>query len=221
MKTVSRGALLGLMGIALLPQGIRATDETHGEVPLSAISGSVEHPRGHLRMRNPAPLEGDQAARIYHIVRDALAHGYGAANIAAAQDYQAWTRFNTEPYLSATHGNHWVNIYANETARQYGRYEQAGRFPVGSIVAKDSFSVTGTHEILLGSLVLMIKMPAGFNYVSGDWKYVQIQPDGTLFGETNGIGAARVEYCIGCHLARENQDHLFFVPPEYRPAPQP
>ena len=30
--------------------------------------------------------------------------------------------------------------------------------------------------------------------------------------------AERVEYCIGCHLAAEHQDHLFFVPEDYRAA---
>ncbi len=59
-------------------------------------------------------------------------------------------------------------------------------------------------------------MPRGFSYVSGDWKYSLIQPDGTLLGETKGNGAQRVEYCIACHLAKESQDHLFYVPPAYR-----
>ena len=33
---------------------------------------------------------------------------------------------------------------------------------------------------------------------------------------TGGEGAERVEYCIGCHLAREDLDHLYFVPEERR-----
>ena len=69
---------------------------------------------------------------------------------------------------------------------------------------------------MLGSLFLMEKMPQGFSYVSGDWKYSVIKPDGRLFGETNGKGSGRVEYCITCHLTVEEQDHLYFVPREYR-----
>jgi hypothetical protein len=41
-------------------------------------------------------------------------------------------------------------------------------------------------------------------------------PDGSFFGETNGENAERVEFCIGCHLAREKYDHLYFVPSKFR-----
>jgi len=44
----------------------------------------------------------------------------------------------------------------------------------------------------------------------------RLEADGTLFGETNGKGSKRVEYCIGCHLAVEHQDHLWFLPKPYR-----
>ena len=59
-------------------------------------------------------------------------------------------------------------------------------------------------------------MAAGFSNVSGDWKYSMIQSDGTIFGETKGIGSERVQYCIGCHLAVGAQDHLYFVPTKLR-----
>jgi hypothetical protein len=88
--------------------------------------------------------------------------------------------------------------------------------PVGTIIAKDSFSMTQSREILLGPLFVMEKMPAGFNAISGDWKYTQIQPDGTLLGETDGPGSDGVRYCIGCHNAVQQQDHLFFIPRPYR-----
>ena len=54
--------------------------------------------------------------------------------------------------------------------------------------------------------------------MSGDWRYTQINPDGVLFGETKGADEERVDYCIGCHLAVEQQDHLFFIPAPYRTA---
>jgi hypothetical protein len=59
-------------------------------------------------------------------------------------------------------------------------------------------------------------LPPGFNYVTADWKYTEILPDGTPLGETNGEGAERVEYCIACHLAVEHQDHLYFIPEQDR-----
>ena len=115
-----------------------------------------------------------------------------------------------------TGGNHFLNNYANPIAIAYGEYEGAGRLPVGAVIAKDSFAVADSGGILLGPLFIMEKMPQGFSYVSGDWKFTLVKPDGTLFGETNGPGAGRVEYCITCHLARVRFDHLYFIPEAFR-----
>ncbi len=184
-----------------------------GEVEMSEISGDQGAPRRHFRLREPADLAPGEAQQIYEIALKALAVGYARSQDPSAGSYTEWQRYNSMPYLSATHGNHFINNYANETARAYG---SGKRLPVGSVIAKDSFSVTETGGILLGPLFLMEKMPKGFSYVSGDWKYSLIQPDGTIFGETNGIDSERVQYCISCHLAVEAQDHLYFVPPNFR-----
>jgi hypothetical protein len=183
------------------------------EVEMSEISGDQGAPRRHFRLREPADLAPGEAQRIYEIALKALAVGYAQSRDPSAVSYSEWRRYNSVPYLSATHGNHYINNYANQIARAYG---SGKRLPVGSVIAKDSFSVTETGGILLGPLFLMEKMPAGFSYVSGDWKYSLIQPDGTIFGETNGTGSERVQYCIGCHLAVGAQDHLYFVPPKLR-----
>ena len=186
------------------------------DVEMSTISGDAAKPRRHYRLRDPQALDAERAAEIYAIVRAAMGDGYALSGSQVVRDYQSWRRYNSAPYLSATHGNHYLNNYANERALAYGEFEAAGRLPVGAVIAKDSFSVTKTDEILLGPLFIMEKMPQGFSYVSGDWKYTMVKPNGRFFGETNGPGADRVEYCIGCHLARERYDHLYFIPKDYR-----
>lgn len=202
--------------IAGIASGLEATTHPGSEVEMSGISGDRESPRRHFRLRDPAKLGPEQAESIYRIAVSALSTGYARSDNPSAREYLQWRRHNTAPYLSSRHGNHYLNNYANPAARDYGQFEKAGELPVGSIIAKDSFSVTDTGGILLGPLFLMEKMPAGFNYVSGDWKYTLIQPDGRVLGETNGPGSARVDYCIACHLAVEHQDHLYFIPPAYR-----
>jgi len=200
--------------------GPAAPVATAGETLQTAqISGDPDKPRRHFRIRRPARLEPDAAEEIYQSLADQLAAGYAAAGHPVARDYRAWRRYNSAPYPSATHGNLYINNYANETARAYGAFEDAGVLPVGSIIAKDSFVVARDGEVRPGPLFVMEKMAKGFSYVSGDWRYTQINPDGVLFGETHGDDAERVEYCIGCHLAVEQQDHLFFVPDPYRVAP--
>lgn len=186
------------------------------DVEMSTISGDAASPRRHYRLRDPKPLDSERAAEIYAIAQPSMRSGYPLSGSQVARDYQGWRRYNIAPYLSASHGNHYLNNYANERAQAYGEFEAAGRLPVGAVIAKDSFSVTNSGGILLGPLLIMEKMPQGFNDVSADWKYTLVRPDGTLFGETNGPGSERVEYCIGCHLARERYDHLYFIPKDFR-----
>jgi len=186
------------------------------DVEISNISGDIDAPRRHTRIKQSEDLDQDEAARVYQLVKGALARGYGSADTPLIDRYQQLKKFNTMPYRSASHGNHYLNNYANETAEIYGRYEKAGVFPAGSILFKDSFTVAANQEIVLGPMFIMEKMEPGFNPVSADWKYTQVQPTGQILGETNGENSDKVTYCISCHLAREDMDHLFFVPEEVR-----
>lgn len=183
----------------------------------SPISGDPAKPRRHTRLVAPAKLGAVRAQEVYEIARSSMRLGYAKAGRASVSGYQDWRRFNTAPYLSAAHGNHYLSNYVNAVgADTYGKYEKGGPHPAGTIVAKDSFSMTRAGDLLLGSLFLMEKMPPGFNHATADWKYALIRPDGTLVGETNGPGRERVEYCIGCHLAKQHQDHLWFLPRAFR-----
>lgn len=190
-----------------------------GTVEMSALSGDPAAPRRHFKLANPEKLTPQRANEIYEIVRPALQAGYAIATSPLAAWYQDWRRANTAPYLSATHGNRYLNNYVNEIgAVSYFRFEKVGKMPVGTIIAKDSFSMRTTGEILLGGLFLLEKMPAGFSDLADDWKYTFIQADGTLFGETNASGSKRVEYCTSFHLAAPHHEHLWFVPQAFRVA---
>jgi len=209
-------ALAGVLALLLEAPPPALATEGGADVEMSRISGDPAHPRRHFRLRRPARLASKRAAEIYDLVGALLQKGYARSGRPEAREYRSWKRFNSAPYLSVAHGNHYLNNYANRLAEKYGRYEGAGEFPVGAIIAKDSFSMTQVGSIVLGPLFLMEKMPAGFNPAGGDWKYAMIMPNGTYRGATGGPHAERVRYCIGCHLNVERQDYLFFVPPEYR-----
>ena len=207
---VLAGLTLGLAGPAI---------EAGERLQTAQISGDPDKPRRHFRIRRPARLAPAEAEETYRQLVDELVAGYAPTGHPAARDYRNWRRYNSAPYLSATHGNLYINNYVNESGRAYGNFENAGILPVGTIIAKDSFVVERNGDVRPGPLFIMEKMPKGFNYVSGDWRYTQIMPDGVFFGETLGEDAERVEFCIGCHLAVEQQDHLFFIPGPYRVAP--
>ena len=188
-------------------------------IEFSGISGDPEKPRRHMRVRNAAELTREEAEEIYEALAPEMAAGYRKSGDPVAMAYRGWQLYNAAPYRSATHGQRFVNNHANDIAQAYGRYESAGTLPVGSAITKESFTVTTDGAVVPGPLFIMEKMPAGFNYVTGDWRYTMIGEAGEVFGVTKGANAERVEYCIACHLARERYDHLYFVPTEYRVMP--
>ena len=190
-------------------------DRPVGTGPIKQAEDPSE-PRRHFRLKNPARLEAEDAERLYSDLKADMATRYGLSGQPGAGSYQTWKRYNRAPYPSVSHGNRYLNNYGNPASQAYGRYEQAGKLPVGSILAKDSITVSEDGQAMPGALFLMEKMEAGFNYVSDDWRYTMIMPDGSLFGTTNGEGSERVKFCISCHLAVEQQDHLFFIPEKYR-----
>lgn len=174
-------------------------------------------PSGHFTVERPADLDADEALDIYKRLLDDMVAIYALAGDPAAPAYRNWRRFNTKPYRSATHGDRFVNNYANGIGRDYGLFEDAGTMPVGTVLAKDAFAVTEQGEVYVGPLFLMEKMPAGFHPGSRDWRYSMIMPDGSVFGVTNGDKSEAVEFCITCHVAAGDEvDHLFFVPEEFR-----
>ncbi len=178
---------------------------------------SPQKPTGHFRVERPAGLTGADALTIYNRILDDMVAGYRLSSYPDAEAYRHWRRYNTVPYRSAQHGERYVNHYANAKAGDYRHFEAAGQMPVGAVLIKDSFAVTKRGDVFSGPLFLMEKMPAGFNLVSRDWRYVMVMPDGSLFGATNGEGSERVEFCITCHkVAGYKNDDLFYVPEKYR-----
>jgi len=189
------------------------------EVVATALAQGADftRPERHFRVENPASLDGGAALSVYERIVDDIEAGYRLSQDPAALQYRDWRRYNRFPYRSATHGERFVNNYANPVARAYGRFEEAGEMPVGAIIAKDSFAVTTRGDVFTGPLFLMEKMPEGFDPPGRDWKYSMIMPDGSYFGVTGGDNAERVTFCRTCHeAAGDENDHLFFIPEDNR-----
>ncbi len=166
-------------------------------------------------------LTDAEAADVYGCIKGTLKIGYAKSNLMSdaglkiAADYQGWLRFSTRAYVSETHGRRYVQNYANATGRDYGKYDDVGKMPAGSVLAKDSF-VVRDGKVSAGPLFVMEKMASGFNADSGNWRYSLVMPDGKIIGTTNGKGTRNVEFCYGCHATVEETDSMFFMPDEYR-----
>ena len=172
--------------------------------PCAAGSASVE-------------LTDAEAVAVYDCLLKELKAAYAKSDNKIAMSYTAWPRYSKRAYVSATHGERLVQNYANEKGRAYGAFENAGTFPVGTELAKDSFLVKANGAVSIGPLFIMEKMQAGFNAESGDWRYTMIMPNGAVAGTTKGAGNANVEFCIGCHISvAPEQDSVMLIPDEYR-----
>lgn len=223
------GAAAGLTGEQHMPKGALALGSLLAAVIIAALLAPAfiapkaqqsdepaidfAHPTRHFRVPNPARLSDADAVSIYERIRDEMVSGYRLSRDPVADRYYAWRRYNRVPYLSATHGERYINNYANASAGAYG---QGAPMPVGAVLAKDSFTVTGQGDVFTGPLFVMEKMPRGFSAETVDWRYTMIMPDGSLFGTTGGEGGDRVAFCASCHTMADAVDQLFFVPERYR-----
>jgi hypothetical protein len=213
---VTLAAVLALGSKGLFPgSGVQLASPVRAQ-ETQAVAEEI-NPKGHFQVDRPAELSNAAALTVYLRILDEIVFGYRMSEVEGAGTYRTWRRYNKTPYRSATHGERFVNNYANTKAKAYGNYEGAGDMPVGSVLAKDSFAVTNRGDVFLGPLFMMEKMPAGFSPESRDWRYTMIMPDGSMFGMTKGEGHSRVSFCVTCHKSAGNDnDHLFFVPEGYR-----
>ncbi|MEP1208263.1 MAG: cytochrome P460 family protein [Rhizobiaceae bacterium] len=173
----------------------------------------------HIAVKNPADLSQAEANRIYDALKQTLEERYSIAKLGLIDGYQSWKRYNSAPYLSATHGQRFVNNYANQLGADYGKLGEGETYPAGTIFAKDTITVTEEGKNFPGAILVMEKLAAGKSPPTADWRYVMVIPDGTIFGDTIGDEPELVEYCHACHEAVADDDYVFFVPDDYRISP--
>ena len=203
----SRWALI-LAGAGLLALGVAgaAAQSDDGELRQTE----------HLRIENPEQLDGVKAEKIYQSIADELVTFYAMSREPTAGAYRNWRRYNSAPYLSATHGNRYVNNYANAKGAGYESLKSGVKMPVGAIFAKDSFTVTAEGEVFGAALFMMEKLAPGTSPKTAEWRYVEILPDGSYSGDTTGDNAADMDYCHACHKIKAKVDYLYYVPRKYR-----
>jgi hypothetical protein len=163
-------------------------------------------------------LTAAEANKAYNCLLPEMTAGYAKASAKAIKGFQRWSKVNNQPYVSGTHGNRFVNNYANKKAAiKYSQYEKLGKMPVGSVLAKDSFAAAPNGKTGPGPMFVMEKMKPSFNKASGNWRYTLIMPNGGVIGVTNGKNSKAVKFCYQCHMAvAGTQDSLMLLPQEFR-----
>ena len=180
-------------------------------------AGAAFQPEGHFRTFNAASITPERAESIYENLRGDMADRYAEAAEASAMNYQKWQRFNSAPYLSATHGDRFVNNFGNALAVGYAGVLRGETMPPGAILAKDAFAVTEGEKVFAQSLFLMEKLEQGRSPAFADWRYVMITAAGELYADSlDPDTVAKVTFCHDCHKDVADQDYLFHVPEPFR-----
>ncbi len=126
----------------------------------------------------------------------------GIDSAVAFEDWRIWNKTTPEPYLSSQHANDWVTIYFDDLAKT-ADLVSTGKFAVCAKIGKVHFR--SARGIVPRYLMLMVKMPAGFDPDHGDWWYGYYDIS---------VGAALVEQgaiegCIKCHKQASGMDYVF------------
>ena len=185
----------------------------------STLYAQEDLENAHVTIENPADLTKQQALDIYKLLKDQMAENYALSRQEEIKNYQSWTLYNSAPYLSATHGQRFVNNYANQIGKDYGTLKDGQFYPEGTVLAKDSITITDDGKTFMGAMFVMEKMAKGVSPKTADWRYTMVIPDGTLFGDTLGSEPELVKYCHACHKAKAKRDFIFFVPEDFRIKP--
>ena len=183
--------------------------------PALAADDDPFAPEGHIKIERPADLDADDASAIYNEIAGRMAEGYAQSDYDDAINYQNWTKQNSAPYLSPGHGNRFLNNYGNAISKGYLALDIDEKMPVGSVLAKDSFTVTEEKEIFAGALFLMEKLEEDQYPATGDWRYVMILPDGSLIGDTLSDNPESMTFCHDCHEQAAETDFLFGIPAKF------
>ncbi len=142
--------------------------------------------------------------RLYNCLKDKMAEGYADKGHEVGSTYRTWQATATGPAAPGPHGSRFLFTFANDVAyEQYVKYEDEGGFsmPVGSILAKESFSLSKKNKPRRGPLFIMTKVAEGEADEFDNWVYDAVQPN----GKTMKI---KQSFCHDCHVAFEDQDSM-------------
>lgn len=161
---------------------------------------------------DPFDMDDAEVAALYACVEADLAAAYSKNGDEIGSVYRDWQPAATGPAAPGPHGNRFLNTFANETAfALYTEYGYGDDFvmPVGSILAKESYTLRDNGEPRLGPLFIMTKVEAGEADEFGNWVYSGVQPNGNPMRVSQS-------FCHDCHVAFQDQDSLGYPAPHVR-----
>lgn len=136
-------------------------------------------------------------------------------------DWATWTKLDSSPVSSPTHGGRLVDTYVNAIGLAAYKDDSAA-LPVGTVIVKTSMEVADGHATgVAGPIFVMEKRAPGFDPEHGDWYYAihWAEPPAPWKAKLGGpiywrTPSHRVAYCVDCH---DNYDrNLGGIPADHR-----
>lgn len=160
----------------------------------------------------------EDAGKLYDCLEESMAEGYRKGPKqwipkSHVDDYRNWTRASTLPANPGFHGERYLATWVNDVGiDQYLKYEEEGfTMPVGTLIAKESFSVGKDGTAKAGPLFLMEKVEAGKSPKTNDWYYMMVSPAGVPQGVNVFVA------CNECHGGPYGEaDHMAYPEEEVR-----
>lgn len=146
----------------------------------------------------------------YDCISSVMLDYYQLSNLNVSYKYRDWTKVNDISFYAPANDFGWANIYVNDKAKKYAANKYISDFEIGGIIVKESFTFDIKGGVDSGPLFFMEKMKPGYNPSSNDWKFVEVNLDGS-FSETGGQNSELTQRCIQCHKRRKQSDFLFFI----------
>jgi len=156
-------------------------------------------------------LDEAQVIDVYNCLEGKMAEGYAKEGDEVGSSFRDWTVTATRAAVQGTHGGRLLLTYANDVAADsYMAYAEENEMPVGSVLAKESISLSKKKKTARpGPLFIMTKMEAGSIPETDDWLYGGLQPNGKPM-------KFKQAFCHDCHSGWAEQDNLAYPVEEVR-----
>ncbi len=158
-----------------------------------------------------AELSAEEMTALYNCLHPKLVQAYGKKGHEVGAAYGDWQAASLRPVAPGVHSGQYLMTYVNDTGyADYIRFSSDGsQMPVGTVIAKENFTIRSNGKIKRGPLLIMTKAgdTAG---ETGGWIYSGVKPNGKVL-KVDGKG-----FCHACHQAYPTQDFLGYPVPDAR-----
>ncbi len=157
-----------------------------------------------------------EAHDVYLCLERKMFDGYNTGdkkwvNPAHVGQFRTWTAASTLPANPGVHSNRFLFTYVNPIGQSaYQQYAEGVKMPAGTVIAKESFTISKKGKAKPGPLFIMEKVAAGTSPKTGDWFYTMVNAN----GKPQAINVFRA--CHDCHSGFEDTDFLGFPVEETR-----